>query len=162
MGRVIPMTIPDPSTTGTAPARIVVVCSVCGHRAHPETPAECGSCPEGYCCAREFEAYRDPAEDGCHHFRDPSTCDVCAEEKIHGQHVDYRVKMLDECVNDAERAVRNATTHLRELVSGDAWYIELAEGTEGTDALDDLAAAARLLRNVGRIVREHKRLLKEM
>ena len=24
-------------------------CPVCGHMAHPETPAECRRCPEGYC-----------------------------------------------------------------------------------------------------------------
>lgn len=27
-------------------------CRVCDHRPHPETPAECGACPEGYCEAR--------------------------------------------------------------------------------------------------------------
>lgn len=27
-------------------------CRVCGHRPHPETPAECAACPEGYCEAR--------------------------------------------------------------------------------------------------------------
>ena len=91
------------------------------------------------------ELYRDPDIDGCHHFRDPATCEECAQEKAHDRHIEYRVKMLDECVNDAERAVGNATANLRDLVSGDAWYIELAEGTEGSDALDDLAAAARLL-----------------
>jgi ribosomal protein S27E len=24
-------------------------CPDCGHKAHPETPVECGWCPEGYC-----------------------------------------------------------------------------------------------------------------
>ena len=118
------------------------------------------SCTCEDCCARAFEAYRDSEEGGCYHFRDPATCEECAEEKAHDRHVEYRVKMLDECVNDAERAIGNASANLRALVSGDAYYIELAEGTEGSDALDDLAAAARLLRNVQRITREHKRLLK--
>lgn len=98
--------------------------------------------------------------DGCHHFRDPATCDECAEEKARDQYIEYKVKMTDEAVGNAEKAVANAIANLRELVSGDAWYIELAEGTEGSDALDDLAGAARLLRNVYRITREHKRLLK--
>jgi hypothetical protein len=106
------------------------------------------------------ELYRDPDIDGCHHFRDPATCEECAEEKAHDQYIKYRVRMLDEAVGNAGRAVASVTANLRELVSGDAWYIELAEGTEGSDALDDLAAAARLLRNVQRIVSEKKRLLK--
>src|SRR5579859_3504702 len=106
------------------------------------------------------DLYRDPDIDGCHHFRDPATCDECAEERVHDQRIEFRVRMLDEAVGNAERAVGNATSILRELVSGDAWYIELAEGTEGSDALDDLTAAARLLRNVRRITSECKRLLK--
>ena len=29
-----------------------VACVRCGHGAHPETPLECGWCPEGYCESR--------------------------------------------------------------------------------------------------------------
>jgi hypothetical protein len=106
------------------------------------------------------EQYRDPDEGGCHHFRDPADCDECTREREHSQRIEFRVKMLDEAVGDAKRAVGNAINNLRELVSGEAWYIELAESTDGGDALDDLDAAMRLLRNVWRITREHKRLLK--
>lgn len=35
-------------------------CPACGHRAHPETPLECGWCPEGYC-----ETGIGPHEPGC-------------------------------------------------------------------------------------------------
>lgn len=31
---------------------MLATCLVCGHRPHPETPAECAECPEGYCEAR--------------------------------------------------------------------------------------------------------------
>jgi hypothetical protein len=33
-------------------AGAVELCQRCRHRAHPETPLECGWCPEGYCEAR--------------------------------------------------------------------------------------------------------------
>ena len=29
--------------------RLAGQCPACGHKAHPETPGECGRCPEGYC-----------------------------------------------------------------------------------------------------------------
>jgi hypothetical protein len=108
----------------------------------------------------EFDLYRDPDEGGCHHCRDPKTCDECATEKAHDQYIEYLVKMLDEAVSVAATAVANAATNLRELVSPAVYYIELAEGATGIDALGDLATAARLLRNVQRITREQKRLLK--
>lgn len=110
----------------------------------------------------EQDLYRDPDIDGCHHFRDPADCDECAREREHGQRIEFRVKMLAEAVGDAERAVGSALGNLRELTDGEAWYIELAESTDGGDMRDDLDAAMRLLRNVRRLANEHKRLLREI
>lgn len=104
--------------------------------------------------------YRDPDIDGCHHCRVPADCDECAKEREHDQYIGYLVKMLDESVRNAASAVASATGWLQESVSPAVYDIEFAEGASGSDTLDDLAAAARLLRNVQRIVSERKRLLK--
>jgi hypothetical protein len=105
--------------------------------------------------------YRDPDIDGCGHFRDPKTCEGCAKEKEHDQYIAYLTKMLAEAVGDARRGAANADSRIRELIGLAVYDIEMAEGWEGADALADLKAADRLLRNVERIVRERLRLLKE-
>lgn len=51
----------------------------------------------------------------------------------------------------ASKAVYDTRHTLAELTSPKVYDIELAEGAEGTDALADLDAALRLLRNVERI-----------
>jgi hypothetical protein len=109
----------------------------------------------------ENRNYRDPDEDGCTHFRDPEACDECAIEREHDQHVDHLNKMLGEQVADATRAAGNAVKWLTELIGPAVYDIEFAEGWAGPDALADLEAAGRLLRNVERIVNERLRLLKE-
>ena len=38
-------------------------CPACGHKAHPETPGECNSCPEGYCEA-PAQTWPDPLPPG--------------------------------------------------------------------------------------------------
>jgi hypothetical protein len=105
--------------------------------------------------------YRDPDEGGCPHCRDPKACEECAIEREHDQHIDYLNKMLGEQVADATRGTANAVKWLTELTSPAVYDIEFAEGWEGSDALADLEAAGKLLRNVQRIVNERQRLLKE-
>jgi hypothetical protein len=109
----------------------------------------------------EFELYRDPDVDGCHHFRDPAACDECAKEREHDQYIDHLVKMLDGTLRDAATALSAATGNLRELRSNEVYDIELADGGSGADMLAELEDAARHLRNAERIVKWRIGLFKE-
>lgn len=122
----------------------------------PGHPADC-SCED--CCAREFEAYRDPDSGGCSHFRDPKACDECAAEESHARYIAHLVQSLDGSIASALQSAAKALASLAEL-RGPAYDAELADGWDGADALDDLKLAAKLLRGVQRVVRERQRLLK--
>lgn len=127
------------------------------------TPGHPAGCSCGECGCRRAHLEGAHQGDDCQH----GTCLICTgcteceereRELAHDQYIDYLVKMLDESVRDAAATVGNATKWLQELTSPAVYDIELTEGADGGDALDDLAAAARLLRNVRRIVCERKRL----
>lgn len=75
-----------------------------------------------------------------------------AAEEAHGAYVEATLDNLSADVDAALHHCYAADKHLRRLVTGDAWDIELAEGVTGADALAELGAALRALRNVGRIV----------
>ena len=105
------------------------------------------------------DLYRDPDIDGCHHFRDPENCNRCEDERAHDKVIESLVTNLDLFVAEARAHVREAVAALRELTSSHVYDIELAEGSDGSDGLEELADADRHLRNVYRIVRDRKRLL---
>jgi hypothetical protein len=109
----------------------------------------------------EFEQYRDREDGGCDHFRDPENCNECEDERARDKVIESLVVNLDLFVNEARANVRKAAEALRELTSSHVYDIELAEGSDGHDGLEELAATDGHLRNVYRIVRERKRLLKE-
>jgi hypothetical protein len=107
------------------------------------------------------ELYRDPDINGCVHCRAPADCDECETERAHRKVIESLVANLDLFANEALANVAKADAALRELTSNHVYDIELAEGADGPDGLAELADADRHLRNVCRIVRERKRLLKE-
>ena len=104
------------------------------------------------------ELYRDPDEGGCEHFRDPQNCDRCEDERARDKVIESLLVNLDLFVNEARANIRKAVRELRELTSDHVYDIELAEGFDGEDGLEELAAADRHLRNAYRIVRERRRL----
>jgi hypothetical protein len=91
------------------------------------------------------------------------TCPDCAAEldRENAQQIGYLNKMLAESVANASVAAAMAAKWLRELISPAVYDIEFAEGPAGPDALADLEAAGKLLRNVERIVHARLGLLEE-
>ena len=94
------------------------------------------------------EAYRDPEEGGCPHFRNPSDCDSCETEAQNAANIDHLVRQFPELVASAQRAIFEVQRTLDELVSNHVYDVELAESVKGKDAEGDLSTASRLLRNV--------------
>lgn len=59
---------------------------------------------------------------------------------------------LRRWVRDADTAIRSAGLVLNELMHGNAWHVEYAEGLDGSDAEDEIASAWRSIRSLQRIV----------
>jgi hypothetical protein len=55
-------------------------------------------------------------------------------------------------VQNAETAIRQAGVVLNDLMRGNAWHVEYAEGLDGADAEHEIEAAWRAIRNLQRIV----------
>ena len=73
------------------------------------------------------------------------------DERIHTDAIRSLTLTFTENAREATAVVYNLRRTLAELMSPQVYDIELAEGAEGADALADLDAALRLLRNVERI-----------
>jgi hypothetical protein len=96
-----------------------------------------------------------PVQDGepqtsCIHGRD-AECLECEEAERYVADLRYLIGQMTDGVNMAERGLILAATSVGRLMGNDVYDIELAEGSQGPDAQDDLQAALRLLRNVRRI-----------
>lgn len=104
------------------------------------------------------ELYVGDEEGGCHHFRDPATCEECKQEEAEARHLVAVVDRLGDRLTDALAEVAKAAKALGELMT-DLYDIELVESTDGADLGADLADAARSLRRARRIAAERRRLL---
>jgi hypothetical protein len=97
-------------------------------------------------------------EEGCHHFRNPATCEDCEQEEAEGRYLVTVVDRLGGQVEAALSALGKARSALREL-TGDLYDIELVEGLAGDDLLAGIKDAERSLRGAERIIDWRKRLL---
>lgn len=78
--------------------------------------------------------------------------DNVEREHEHDLNIAAAEKDLRRWVGDAETAVRSAGLVLNELMHGNAWHVEYAEGLDGDDAEHEVAVAWRAIRNLQRIV----------
>lgn len=78
-----------------------------------------------------------------------------SEDIAHERYIKLTLDRLADDLKEAAASCGSAKKHLRQLTSGDAWYVELAETVEGSDAEAEIADAMRALRNVERIVDRH-------
>lgn len=81
-----------------------------------------------------------------------TTTEIDDREHEHDLNIAAAEADLRRWVKDAETAVRSAGLVLNELVRGNAWHVEYAEGLDGDDAEHEVAAAWRSIRNLQRIV----------
>jgi hypothetical protein len=97
----------------------------------------------------------------CGHGLDPQygECQECRDED-HVRYVDQLVKQAGTLARDGEQGVSSLRRAIAELCSNQVYDIELAEGPGG-DALHELDAALRHLRNVRRIVDARVRQMKD-
>jgi hypothetical protein len=87
-------------------------------------------------------------------------CQECRDE----DHERYVGRVLDQTAtltHDAHRTLTDLRKAVNELTNGDAWDIEMAEGSDGSDALNELDGMLRHLRHVRRIVDARVKLWKE-
>jgi hypothetical protein len=160
---------------GTIPAEVLVVGQwgpvdrwLDGHRAALEslTPGHPGGCTCGECIVRWEHREGKPGHKPCGHGICP-LCDICLEcearerEEAHANYIAVLVKDLGQHVDDALSELAKASWTLLELTSNEVYDIELAESSDGADALADLEDAARAARRARRIVRDRQRLLVE-
>lgn len=68
------------------------------------------------------------------------------EEQAHSAHIERLHVQLATGLQDAQRAVRQATTALTALMGDDVYDVEVAEGSEGRDLAAELEDVARRLR----------------
>jgi hypothetical protein len=107
------------------------------------------------------DLYVGDEEGGCHHYRDPATCEDCKQEEAEARYLVTVVDRLGDQVADAVASIAKAAKTLAELMA-DLYDIELVESSDGDDLKADLADAARSLRRARRIVQARKRLLAEV
>jgi hypothetical protein len=100
------------------------------------------------------ELYRDPDIDGCSHYRDPATCEHCAEDQRHLERVRYLASQYLDAANEATNQLKRLIGLHAEL-AGNWLYTECYQGpTDDEDALDGIAKAQYAVRAVARIARE--------
>lgn len=104
------------------------------------------------------ELYVGDEEGGCHHYRDPATCEDCKQEEAEARYLVTVVDRLGCQVETAMSALGKARSALREL-TGDLYDIEMVEGLAGDDLLADIKDAERSLRRAERIIDWRKQLL---
>lgn len=80
------------------------------------------------------------------------TTDTDDREHEHDLNITAAEADLRRWVKDADAAIRSAGLVLNELMHGNAWHVEYAEGLDGDDAEHEVAVAWRAIRNLQRIV----------
>jgi hypothetical protein len=93
--------------------------------------------------------------------RAPGDCDACWRDAENGSEIASLIARADDALVTALKATGQARTAIEELASNRVYDIELAEGTEGTDAEYELERAALSLRHVHRIIAHRKQILAE-
>jgi hypothetical protein len=100
------------------------------------------------------ELYRDPAVDGCGHYRDPATCEACAEDERYLKRMRYLATQYVDAANEAMAQLKRLVTLHAEL-AGNGDYAEFySDSTDDADALSGIAKAQYAVRAVTRIARE--------
>lgn len=99
--------------------------------------------------------------DGCPHFRNPEDCEDCWRDADNLAEIRDLIIRADDALVQALTSAARARAAVEDLISNRVYDIELAEGTEGPDAVAELHRAALSLRHVHRILAARKRLLSE-
>jgi hypothetical protein len=118
-------------------------CGECGcRRAHLEGAHEGNQCDHGTCliCA------------GCRE------CEQEAEYALHDAEIRDLIATADGALVRALTATGQARGAIEDLISNRVYDIELAEGSEGPDAVAELLRAALSLRHAHRIIAARKRI----
>jgi hypothetical protein len=74
------------------------------------------------------------------------------DDREHSLNIEAAESDLRRWVWEADTAIRSAGLTLNNLMCGDAWHVEYAEGLDGADAQHELEVAWRAIRNLQRIV----------
>lgn len=96
------------------------------------------------------------SENGCRAEREAEEAE---REKQHWAEIDQLTCDFMNKIEEAERAVYQTHKAVSELTSSRVYDIEMAEGSEGGDALRELDIAATALRHVRRIARWRRDLI---
>lgn len=91
----------------------------------------------------------------------PQQCDQCWGDAENASEIATLIARADDALAKALLATGAARRAVEELTSSRVYDIELAEGTEGPDAVAELERAALSLRHAHRIIAWRKRVLAE-
>lgn len=91
----------------------------------------------------------------------PQRCEECWADAENAAEIRQLVASADDALAKALIATGTARRAIEELCSSRVYDIELAEGTEGPDAVAELERAALSLRHAHRVIANRKRILAE-
>ena len=91
----------------------------------------------------------------------PEDCDKCWQDADNWAEIGRLVARADDALVKALTSAGQARAAIESLISAQVYDIEMAEGTDGPDAVAELHRAALSLRHAHRIIAHRKRLLAE-
>jgi hypothetical protein len=95
------------------------------------------------------ELYRDI--DGCGHYRDPATCEHCAEDKRDLNRMRYLAAQYADAANEATAQLKRLVSLHAELVANGFYTEFYSDFTDDEDALAAIGDAQYAVRSVTRI-----------